>query len=996
MKTKPFHLRPLTALIIFITMMSLTTACKHEPSYSGYRLIEKKFVKEVNADCYLFEHIKSGARVLKIAADDPNNTFSIGFKTIPESDAGTPHIMEHSLLNGSKNFPVKSPFDVLSKGSLNTFLNAMTYPDFTVFPVASVNTKDYFNLMHVYLDAVFNPLIYSDPRIFMQEGWHYELNSKDSPLEYKGVVYNEMKGAFSSPERELWYQIQKNLFPDNGYRFSSGGYPSAIPSLTYDDFVSFHKRHYNPSNSYIFLYGNADLEKELAFIDKEYLSKYDKADLGADVKLNPPFTAIKEVNGKYPVIEGAPVDHQTYLAMNWVIGKGSDQATVMALDILADVLVNQESAPVRKALNGAGIGKDIYAAGQNMQQNMFSIVVQNANAADKDSFRNIIIETLKKVVKDKIDREALQGSINRMEFRLREGDDAQKGIAYMSRSMTSWIFTDNPFPALEYETQLTQLKTSLTSNYLEDIIQKDFIDNPYGLVVTLEPKPGLEKENSAKITAELAAYKKKLAPKDLDTIVKTTQDLVAYQKKEDKPEALATIPVLKIGDINREATWYDVTSQKVEGVNQLYHNEFTNHIVYMNYWFDLRVLPQELIPYAAVLTELLGKMDAGSYSYEKLDKALNINTGGFNSSLALFLPDYDDNKLLPEFRIQMKTTTEKLDTSMRLLAEILTKTKLDDKDRLGELLRRHQSQVESNVTQNGYGVALNRLESYYSQRGVFNDLVRGASYYWFVTDLVKLYATDPAGVIARLNQVKDALFARGNLLAGTTSSEEDFKIYEKNLPLLSSALADKPVNYNTWLLKPEAKNEGIETASKVQYVLQGYDFRKLGLPWDGKWNVLSQVMSTDWLQTRIRVVGGAYGGFSGISKSGTFYLASYRDPNLKETLDNYQGTIDYLSKFQADSMTMTRYIIGTIANLDYLMTPSEKGDLAFRRYMEKTSKEAIQKDRDAVLTTTPEDISKMSAVLAKVLGQQVFCVYGNEEKLKANKGLFKSLVTLQK
>ena len=312
------------------------------------------------------------------------------------------------------------------------------------------------------------------------------------------------------------------------------------------------------------------------------------------------------------------------------------------------------------------------------------------------------------------------------------------------------------------------------------------------------------------------------------------------------------------------------------------------------------------------------------------------------------------------------------------------------------MLHRHLSQVESNDTQNGYGIAVNRLESYYSQRGVFNDMIRGASYYWFLTDLVKRYDADPAGIIVQLNQVKDALFSKNNLLAGTTSSEEDYKIYEKYLPLLASALAEKPVTYNTWLLKPEVKNEGIETASKVQYVLQGYDFRKLGLAWDGKWNVLSQVMSTDWLQTRIRVIGGAYGGFSGISKSGTFYLASYRDPNLKETLDNYQGTIDYLSKFKADSMTMTRYIIGTIANLDYLMTPSEKGDLAFRRYMEKTTKEAVQMDRDAVLATTPEDISKMSSVVAKVLGEHVYCVYGNEDKLRANKNLFKNLVTLQK
>jgi presequence protease len=996
MKSKSFYLRPVKAIFIFITMMSILSSCKQSPTYTGYRLIEKKFVKEVNAECYLFEHIKSGARVLKIAADDPNKTFSIAFKTIPESDAGTPHIMEHSLLNGSKNFPVKSPFDVLSKGSLNTFLNAMTYPDFTIFPVASVNNKDYFNLMHVYLDAVFNPLIYSDPRIFMQEGWHYELTGKEAPLEYKGVVYNEMKGAFSSPERELWYQIQKNLFPENGYRFSSGGYPSAIPTLTYQDFVSFHKRHYNPSNCYIFLYGDADLEQELAFIDKEYLSKYDKTDLGPDVKVNPPFPAVREVDAFYPVIEGTSTDHQTYLAMNWVVGNGYDQATVMALDVLADVLVNQESAPVRKALQAAGIGKDIYAAAQNMQQNMFSIVVQNANPADKDSFRTIILKTLKKVVKDKIDRNTLQGSINRMEFRLREGDDAQKGLAFNLRSMTGWLFTNNPFPSMEYESQLTQLKKSLTSTYLEDIIGKDLLDNTYGVVVTLEPKPGLEKENAQKTSTALAEYKKKLTPAGLDTIVKTTEDLMAYQKQEDKPEALATIPVLKLADINHDATWYDVSEQKAEGIRQLYHKEFTNHIVYMNYWFDVRVLPQEMIPYAAVLTELLGKMDAGDYSYEKLDQALNINTGGFNASLALFLPDYNDSSLLPEFRIQMKTTSEKLDTSLRLLSEILTKTRLDNKDRLGELLRRHQSQVESSVTQNGYGVALNRLESYYSKRGVFNDMTRGASYYWFVTDLVKRYTDDPASVLEQLTKVKDILFSRNNLLAGTTSGEEDFKLYVQSLHFLASALPDKPVTYTAWALQPTVKNEGIETASKVQYVLQGYDFRKLGLAWDGKWNVLSQVMSTDWLQTRIRVVGGAYGGFSGISKSGTFYLASYRDPNLKETLDNYKGTIDYLAKFQADSTTMTRYIIGTIANLDNLMTPSEKGDLAFRRYMEKTTREDAQNDRNAVLSTSADDIRKMSAILAKVLDQHVFCVYGNEDKLKANKNLFKNLVTLQK
>jgi presequence protease len=995
-KTALIRIRLFNAILILFVMTAISTSCKKEVNYPGYRLIEKRFVKEVNADCYLFEHIKSGARVLKIAADDPNKTFSITFKTIPESDAGTPHILEHSLLNGSKNFPVKSPFDVLSKGSLNTFLNAYTFPDFTSFPVASVNEKDYFNLMHVYLDAVFNPLLYSDPRIFMQEGWHYELTDKKGDLEYKGVVYNEMKGAFSSPERELWYQIQRNIFPDNGYKYSSGGYPSAIPSLTYQDFVSFHKRHYHPSNSYIFLYGDADMGKELEFIDKEYLSKYDKEEVVPDPAPNPPFKAMREFNGFYPVIEGTPTDHKTYLALNWVIGNGTDQATVTALDILADVLVNQETGPIRKALQQAGIGKDIYAAAQNMQQNLFTIVVQNAQVTDKDSFRNVVMKTLEQVVKNKIDRQALEGSINRMAFRLREGDDAQKGIAYNTRAMETWMFTNDPFPALEYETQLTKLNKALNSTYLEDLIKTDFIDNTYSLLLTLDPKPGLEKENAALIRNELADYRKKLSPAEVDSIVKTTGSLIEYQKKEDDSTALAKIPVLKTSDVKREAAWYDVKEEKSGPISMLYHEEFTNHIVYMNYWFDMRVLSQDLIPYAAVLTELLGKMDADGYSYEQLDKALNVNTGDFSASLGLFIPDYNDNTILPEFRLQMKTTSEKLDTSVKLLTTIVTSTKLEDKARLGELLRRLQTQVESNVTRNGYNVALNRLESYYSNRGVFNDMIRGASYYWFLTDLVKQYSTDPDKVIARLKEVKEALFIKNNLLTGTTSSQEDYRSFKKSLDVLTSKLPEKTVAYQVWALNPVVKNEGIETASKVQYVLQGFDFRKLGIPWDGKWNVLSQVMSTDWLQTRIRVVGGAYGGFSGIGRNGTFYLASYRDPNLKETLDNFHGTIDYLNKFDADSMTMTRYIIGTIANLDYLMTPSEKGELAFRRYMEHLTKQDVQKDRDDVLSTTPADIRNMSSILAKVLDQKVYCVYGSEDKLKANKDLFKTLVTLQK
>jgi presequence protease len=983
-------------LLFTAVMISVLSSCNKETVYPGYRLVEKKFVKEVNAECYLFEHIKSGAHVLKIAADDPNKTFSIAFRTLPVSDCGTPHIMEHSVLNGSKNFPVKSPFDVLSKGSLNTFLNAMTADDFTVYPVASMNEKDYFNLMHVYLDAVFNPLLYTDQRILMQEGWHYELTDKNAPLEYKGVVYNEMKGAYSNPERELGYQIQKNLFPDNAYRFSSGGYPSEIPTLTYQDFINFHKKYYHPSNSYIFLYGNGDLGKELAFIDKEYLSKYDKTESPVTLKENPPFAATKEVSGFYPVIEGAPTADQTYLTMNWVIGKGSDPAVVMALDVLSDVLVNQESAPVRKALQEAGIGKDVYAYSQNMQQNVFSIFVQNANPADKDKFKKVVMDALAKVCAQKIDRETLEGSLNRMAFRLREGDDAQKGLSYNMRIMTGWMNTNDPFPSLEYEKQLATLNKAIDNTYLEDIIKKDLIDNTYSLLLTLEPKPGLEKENARKITDELAARKKAMTPAEIDTVVKKTNELIAYQQREDSPAALATIPMLKLSDIEKKAAWYDVTKKQIAGVSNLYHKEFTNNIVYLNLWFDMRTVPEDKIPYISLLTNLLGKMDAGTLDYEKLDKALNINTGGFDASISAYLPGHNDNNLLPEFRVQMKTSNDKLDTAMSLLSTILTGTRFDNKDRLLELLKRHQSQVESNMMQNGYGVANTRLESYYSKRGVLADKTRGMDYYWFITDLTNGFKNNADSVIATLKQVYASLLTRKNLTVGVTCGDEDFEAYSGKFESFAAAIPDKTVALTTWKLAFSPKDEGILTTSKVQYVLQGFDYNNLGIKWDGKWNVLSQILSTDYLQTRLRVIGGAYGGFCNIIKNGTICLASYRDPNLSETLNNYKGAVDYLNKFEADSTTMTRYIIGTIANLDSPLTPSEKGELAFKRSFENVTPEEVQADRDAVLATTAADIRGMSSVIAKILDQKVYCVYGSNEKIKENKTLFKNLVTLQK
>ncbi|RQW03962.1 peptidase, partial [candidate division KSB1 bacterium] len=519
-------------------------------SYFGFELKEKKFVQEVNATCLLFEHTQSGARLLKIAADDDNKTFSIAFKTVPESDAGTPHIMEHSVLNGSKNFPVKSPFDVLAKGSLNTFLNAMTGSDITIYPVASMNDKDYFNLMHVYLDAVFNPLIYDDPRILKQEGWHHELTDAEAPIVYKGVVYNEMKGAYSNPVRELEYQVGRHLFPDNAYRFSSGGYPKAIPSLSLEAFLDYHRKYYHPSNSYIFLYGDADLSAELEFIDREYLSSYQRSDAKVSLPLQQPFAAMKKATAFYPVAAEADTVEQTYLAVSYVCGTNIEQKLTTALDILADVLVNQESGPVRIALQKQGIGKDVRAMVDPMQQNVFQIYVQNANPHESDRFLGVIRETLTQLVSDGLDKQAAEGTLNRLEFRLREGDDAQKGLTYNFRALNGWFFADDPFLSLEWEKPLAAIKKEMQEGYLEKVIQDYLLDNQHALLLTMKPKPGLEALLNDEVSQELGAFKASLSPEEIGRLVEETRELLDYQQREDDPTALATIPMLDLRDIN--------------------------------------------------------------------------------------------------------------------------------------------------------------------------------------------------------------------------------------------------------------------------------------------------------------------------------------------------------------------------------------------------------------------------------------------------------------
>jgi Zn-dependent M16 (insulinase) family peptidase len=980
--------------LVVITMMISMWSCSDDPThkegevYHGFKLIENRFVEEVNANCLYFEHEKSGARLMKIAANDANKLFSVSFKTLPQHDYGTPHIIEHSVLNGSESFPVKSPFDILMKGSLNTFLNAMTGADFTTYPVASMNSKDYFNLMHVYMDAVFKPLLHTDPRILKQEGWHYELDSIDGEIVYKGVVYNEMKGAYSDPERQMDYHSYKILFPDNTYGVSSGGYPDTITDLTYDYFKNFHKTYYHPSNSFVLLYGDADLNKELEFLNKEYFSDYEKSDKKIEIPLQEPFTEKKVVEKTYSVPEGADTEDKTFLTYYFVAGRNTNQDLTMALDFLSEALVNHESAPLRIAIQEAGIGKDINSWVSDNKQNILRINVKNANPEDKEKFEEVVFNTLEKVAKEGLDEKTVEGIVNRMEFRLREGDYSQKGLLYLFSLKNSMIFADDVFSGLEFEKPLAAVKEGIKNGMLQNIVQEYMLDNPHALLMVFNPQPGLDKEMAEKTKQKLSEYKASLSEEELQQLVEETKVLKEHQQKEDSPEAVATIPMLSLSDISTDVQWYEVLEKNIDGVPVLHYDDFTNNIIYTNLFFDLRTLPKELIPYANLLSELLGKMNTENYDFGELDNALNIHTGGFNTYVSNYLENNSDDQLIPKFRITAKATLDKTDKLFELINEILNHSKFDDNDRLKEVLVRHQSQVESQAKNYGIGIAMTRLVSYFSKVGMFNELTRGLTYYDFVTDLTRNFDSKNEEIVANLKKVSSLLFNKQNMVGGITCSDDNYVSFQQAFGNFISEMADQETTLNNWAFDFESGNDGLMSSSLVQYVVKGNNFKDLGYEWDGKMEVLSQILSRDYLQNKIRVMGGAYGGWARISPSGNLYFASYRDPNLTETLENYNAADEFLTEFNADTTEMTRFIIGTISNIDFPTTASQRGAIAMSNYFSKKTKEEMQKERNAILNTTTEDIRSYSSLISDVMNQNTICVYGNDQKIKENKELF--------
>ena len=964
-----------------------------------YDLIKEEELKGIQSKGYLMRHKKSGARVLLIENDDENKVFSIGFRTPPSDSTGVPHIMEHSVLCGSKNFPAKDPFVELVKGSLNTFLNAMTYPDKTVYPVASCNDKDFQNLMHVYMDAVLYPNIYEHEETFRQEGWSYKLDSADDKLSYNGVVYNEMKGAFSSPEGVLDRVVLNTLFPDTSYANESGGDPEVIPELTYEQFLDFHRTYYHPSNSYIYLYGDMDMEEKLCWLDREYLCHYEKKVVDSEIHLQEAFSEMKELEMPYSIASDESDDENTYLSYNKVIGTSLDRELYLAFEILDYALLSAPGALLKTALTDAGIGQDIMGSYDNgIYQPIFSVIAKNADADQKDNFIEVIENVLTDIVKNGMDQKALEAGINYHEFRYREADfgNYPKGLMYGLQIMDSWLYDDDkPFIHIEALDTFAFLKKQVGTRYYEDLIQKYLLDNTHGAIVIVKPEKGRTARMDAELDAKLQEYKASLGDEEIREMVSRTKKLEEYQSEPESEEALERIPVLNREDISREIDPIFNEEMNLAGVPVVFHEIETNGIGYVDVMFDLSGVSAEELPYVGILQSVLGIIDTENYGYGELFNEINMHTGGIGTSLELYndVTNIREKIFKATFEIKGKALYPKLEKTFEMMGEILTASKLNDTKRIKEILAMTKSRLSMKFQSSGHTTAALRALSYASPSAKFKDMTNGIDFYQKIVDLSEHFEEEKESITATLINLTKKLFRPDNMMISYTASKEGMDGLEKMIANLSERLYKEVPEETPCIIHCEKKNEGFKTASKVQYVARTGNFIDNGAAYTGALQILKVILSYDYLWQNIRVKGGAYGCMSNFNRIGEGYFVSYRDPNLKRTIEVYEGIVDYLKNFTVSDRDMTKYIIGTISNIDQPMTPATKGERSMNLYMNKVSADMIREERSQILDATQDDIRALYRVVEAVLKADQLCVVGSEDKIEENKELFKTVTS---
>lgn len=963
----------------------------------SYTLEKSEYVGEISSFALVLRHKLSGARVLVLSNEDDNKVFSIGFRTPPQDSTGVPHIIEHTVLCGSKTFPAKDPFVELVKGSLNTFLNATTYPDKTLYPVASCNDQDFKNLMHVYMDAVFYPNIYQYQEIFKQEGWHYELESPEDPITYNGVVYNEMKGAFSSEESVLERFIMNSLFPDTTYGNESGGDPRDIPKLTYEDYLDFHRRFYHPVNSYIYLYGDMDIEERLLWMDEQYLKDFPAITLDSEIGLQQPFPSMKYLEKKYAVAQDADCSEKTYYAFGAAMDITLDSEVCRAFELLSYVLAEQPGAPLKQALLDAGIGTDVDVDFCDiLRQSMFSISAKNAKPGMRDEFYRIIHDTLEKVVKEGINRKDLEAAINGTEFRERESDYGSypKGLLYGMKLMKTWLYDDTmPYDALQYEECYRFLREQLSTDYYEQLVQKYLLDNPHAVLIEMIPEPGMAIRIEQETAQQLADYKASLSSEEIDQLIADTRALKAYQETPSPQEALEKIPMLTREDIGKKVQPLYNQEKSIGGVTTVHHEVATNDIVYLRFLFAADDL-ENYVPQMSFLATLLGYMDTENYGYREFDTETNFYTGGIASDVGIYCQMKKSDSYKLKFEVRTKVLRSQLKEAVRLMAEMMFATDFSDEKHLREVVAETRSRLKVRLMSSGHLASAGRALASVSRSAWLNDRSVGMGYYDYLVQLDEHFEEEKDTLIAGCQYLLQQIFHKDTMLISCTGGAEDYQAVEEAMPAFYQELEKfeagsvREMELKSFVPALEVTKEGFTTPAEIQYVAIGGKFDQIPNVNYGALNVVRHLLNYDFLWNQVRVKGGAYGVACRFNREQEGYFTSYRDPNLGNTLDVYHQAAEYLSNYDAEEREITKTIIGTISSMDTPLTPAMKGKRSMSAYLTGVPLEILQQERDQVLACTKEDIHQAAEVIRMVADHGTVCVIGNEQHIREEEELF--------
>jgi len=932
----------------------------------GFTLERQQHISELNAEVLLYKH-RTGAQLLSLINDDENKVFGINFRTPPADSTGVAHILEHSVLCGSRKYPVKEPFVELLKGSLKTFLNAFTYPDRTCYPVASQNTQDFYNLVDVYLDAVFHPRL--TPQVLQQEGWHYELENVNDPLTFKGVVFNEMKGANSSPERLLAEHIQQSLFPEHTYGVDSGGDPAHIPDLTFADFVAFHRDYYHPANARIYFCGDDPAEHRLELL-ATYLDEFEATAVDSAIGTQTHFTAPREFTKPYAADAQSEDAPKSMVALNWLLPEGLDETQVMALQTLDFVLTGTPAAPLRRTLLESGLGEDLVGGMETELYQLFaSIGLKGVQLGDEEKVVELVLSTLETIVQEGLDPKTIQAALNTLEFRLRENNTGSypRGLLLMLRALTTWIYDGDPFAALAFETPLAQMKKGWQEDprFFESLIQRYLLDNPHRTTIFLKPDATMAERQEAAETDRLARARAAMAPQDLEELVAATAELKRLQEAPDAAEDLAKLPRLELSDLEAKIRTLPQEEAQTEDTLILHHDLFTNGIAYFDLSFDLRQLPQEFLSYLPLFSRALLEMGTQKDNFVELSQRIGTYTGGIWPSSLITLNR--SNQCIAQLILRSKAMTSQIDDLLNILQDILLIPDFSDKDRFLQMVLEEKAGEEAGLVPSGHSVVNLRLRAKFEEPSWITEQMEGISYLFFLRRLLEEIDQDWPGVQAKLEAIRAHLVNRRALLCNLTLPGAERAAFEPKLEAFLRTLPQKDWTPMPWTPVFNNSNEGLMAPTQVNYVGKGGNLYDLGYTYHGSVAVITRFLRNTWLWDRIRVQGGAYGAFCSFDQfSGLFTSVSYRDPNLLETLANYDAAGQFLRQVDLNQDELTKAIIGTIGDIDSYMLPDAKGYTSMVRRLVGIDDTYRQQIRDQILGTTAEDFRAFAVYLDKL------------------------------